>query len=221
MESFFGNDPDERKRKLCALAGKVYRDTLLLSDLEPSDRIIESLDDLQIAVEFFRIFGAKIVLTMGTFDLIHVGHARYIRKACGAGSLLVVGVDDDVKAKGRKGENRPAVPYTERSEMLTYLRYADIVVKKAHDQPKWEMIKTVRPNVLIAVVGTYSPEELVALKEFCGEVVVLDRQAQTSTSHQIRKMILEGADDFGRRIHQAITEKLPAIVTEVYEGMKK
>ncbi len=203
--------------KLLAVAGKIYRNAALLSDLEPTDRIIENLEDLKVVVGHFKTFGADIVLTMGTFDLFHVGHARYIRKARNNGALLIVGVDDDAKARGRKGENRPAVPYIERSELLTYLRHVDLIAMKSNENEKWAMIKIVRPAILIAVVGTYKPEELEQLDEFCGKVVVLDRQAETSTSAKIRKMILDGAD----RMKTVLAEALPRFITEVYEKMKK
>ena len=218
MQDLFDKvDSDEKFRKLFELARKVYRDSELISNLDPSDRIVENLDDLATIVRFLKIWGAHIVLTMGTFDLLHVGHARYIRKARQKGNLLILGLDDDVKARGRKGENRPAVPYEERSELLTYLRYVDIIVKKSHKNEKWEMIKIVRPHTLIAVVGTYEQSELDALKEFCDEVVVLERQAETSTSAKIRRMILDGADNFQR----IVAEELPAFVKGLYERMKK
>jgi D-beta-D-heptose 7-phosphate kinase/D-beta-D-heptose 1-phosphate adenosyltransferase len=218
MENLFTHiDSDERSRRLFSVAGKVYRDSILLSSLNPEERIIESLEDLDDLTRMFKLWGAEVVLTMGSFDLFHVGHARYIRKARQHGSLLIVGVEDDKKARGRKGENRPAVPYVERSELVTYLRYADLIAVKSHDQEKWAMIKTVKPDTLIATKGTYVDEEVEALKEFCGKIVVLERQAETSTSAQIRRMALDGADNFKR----AMTEGLPDYVTSVYEKMKK
>ena len=218
MDELFAKiDSDDRMRKLFSVAGRIFRDSILLSDLEPEERIFESLEDLDVITRLFKIWGAEVVLTMGTFDLLHVGHVRYIRKARKKGTLLIVGVEDDVKARGRKGENRPAVPYVERAELLTYLRYADAVVMKSHGQKKWEMIKTVKPHVLNAVVGTYDEKELEALREFCGEVTVIERQAETSTSAKIRRMTLDGAENFKR----ILSEKLPDFATEIYENMKK
>ncbi len=218
MEDLFSKiDSDERSRKLLSVAGRVYRDSILISDLEPNERIIDNLADLDTIVKLFKLWGVTVVLTMGTFDLLHVGHARYARKARRHGSLLVIGLDDDQKARGRKGENRPAVPYDERSELLTYLRCADLVVRKSHDQSKWAMIKVVRPHVLIAVKGTYEPQELEDLKEFCGEIVVLERQAETSTSAKIRRMILDGADTF----QKILATELPEFVVHLYERMKR
>lgn len=203
--------------KLLPMAGRIYRESVLVSDIEPQERIIDNLEDLQVVVNHLKAFGAKVVLTMGTFDLFHVGHARYIRKARQHGTILIVGVDDDEKARGRKGENRPAVPYVERSELLGYVRSVDIIALKSKESEKWAMIKAVRPSVLIAVKGTYEPEEIEQLKEFCEDVVVLERQAETSTSAKIRKMILDGAD----HLKNILAQELPAFVVSVYERMKR
>jgi|SRR5579872_4325700 len=218
MEDLFAHiDSDERMRRLFSIAGRVYRDSILYSNLKPKDRIIENLDDLDVVTRLFKLWGAKVVLTMGTFDLLHVGHARYTDKARENGNLLILGVEDDERARGRKGENRPAVPYAERSELMSYLRQVDLIAIKSNDQPKWAMIKTVRPHILIAVKGTYKDEDLVALCEFCGEVVVLERQAETSTSAQIRRMVLDGADNFNR----ILMEELPQFTRNLYEKMKR
>ena len=213
-------DVSEELRTHAILVGravKIFKESVLTSDLGQEDRIIDNLDELGRTATMLKEWGARVVLTMGTFDLLHVGHARYIRKARQAGSILIVGVDDDEKARDRKGENRPAVPYTERSELLTHLRYVDIVAKKSVVNTKWEMIKVVRPHVLIAVKGTYSDQEIEDLKQYCGEIVILERQAETSTSAKIRRMILDGADNFKR----LLMEKMPVFVAGLYNDMKQ
>lgn len=207
---------EDKSSKLLALAGRLHRESVLLGSMEPKDRIVDTIDDLEVIADHLKTFGARIVLTMGTFDLFHIGHARYIKKARENGDFLILGVDDDKKAQGRKGENRPAVPYVERSELLGYLRYVDLVAKKSYDHEKWQMIKVVRPHVLIAVRGTYTDEELEKLAFYCDEVKVLDRQAETSTSAKIRRMVLDGADRFAT----LLAENLPEFVKSVYHKMK-
>lgn len=202
--------------KFLSLTANVYRDSVLKSTLRPEERIIDNLEDLKTMAELLRSFGAKVVLTMGTFDLVHIGHARYITEAGKRGGILIVGVEDDEKARNRKGENRPVVPYVERAEMITFIRSADIVAKKSKSDPKWGMIKSVRPDVLIAVKGTYEDSEIESLKEFCGEIIVLPRQAETSTSAKIRKLVLDGADIFTK----LLVQKLPDLIKNVYEEMK-
>lgn len=186
-------------------------------DMDPVARLMKNEDELSLLINQAVTSGRNVVLTQGTFDLIHIGHARYLRAAKENGDLLIVGVDDDEKARGRKGENRPVVPLIERAEMLGHLRYVDaIVVKKAND-PHWHLIKFIKPNVLIAVEGTYSPDELEELKEFCDEVRVLPRQANTSTSAQVRTLVLDGADTLKR----IIVERIPEFIEEVYHDLRK
>src|SRR3990172_13253414 len=102
----------------------------------------------------------KIVLTQGSFDMLHIGHARYCREAKKHGDVLIVGVDSDEKIRARKGEGRPIVPQAERLEMLAHLEYVDLVVLKKLAAPKWELIKIVQPDVLIATKETYNKDQL-------------------------------------------------------------
>jgi D-glycero-beta-D-manno-heptose 1-phosphate adenylyltransferase len=210
---------NEKTKQLFGFAGKILSDSKMLSDLEPEYRIIDNLEDLKSLVRIFKLLGAHIVLTMGTFDVFHVGHARYIRKARQNGSLLIVGLDDDEKARARKGENRPTIPYIERSELLTYTRYADIVAKKSVENEKWSMIKIVSPDILIAVEGTYTPEEISELESLCVgmKVVVLPRQAKTSTSAKVRKMTLYGAEVLKRRVNEKLSKLIPDLVNKIIE----
>src|SRR3989344_9349888 len=130
-------------------------------------------------IEHCKYLGMRIVLTQGSFDMIHVGHGRYLREAKKHGDLLVLGVDSDEKIKHRKGPERPVVPQEERIEMLTHLRYVDLVFLKELDDPKWSLIKAICPHVLIATKETYNKTQLKALKKFCQKVVVLERMGPT------------------------------------------
>ncbi len=219
------SDNGELKSKIRRLSVEASN----ASSLSFEDRYIQDLEEAKTIVEAIRVGGCRIVLTSGTFDLVHIGHARYVSEAKRSGDFLVVGVDDDKKARGRKGENRPVVPELERVEMLTHLRWVDLVVLKRHDEEKWGLIKLLVPDVLIIVEGTYKQEEIDQLERFVGEVVVLPRQADTSTSANVRKMMLGGADDMVRRILEILPVKLAellnehvsSIVRSTYDAMKK
>lgn len=154
----------------------------------------------------------KIVLTQGSFDMIHIGHGRYLDKAKQYGDVLIVGVDSDEKIRARKGPDRPVVPQAERLEMLTYLKSVDHVVLKETVKKKWELIKLICPDVLIATASTYSAQQLEELKAYCGEVKVLEPQATTSTSAKLRLLQIAFAHNFSSilatRIEQAISEVL-------------
>jgi rfaE bifunctional protein nucleotidyltransferase chain/domain len=158
----------------------------------------------------------KIVLTQGSFDMLHIGHARYCKEAKSHGDILIVGIDSDKKIKKRKGNDRPIVPEEERLEMLTYLSSVDLVVLKKLSEPKWELIKTIKPDVLIATKETYRPEQIEKLEKICGKVIVLDPMAVTSTSAKIRLLQMGAA----KKIENVLTNKLINTIEEVLGELK-
>ena len=160
--------------------------------------------------------GLRIVLTQGSWDLIHIGHARYFEQAKKHGDLLVVGVDSDEKIKVRKGPERPIVPQGERLEMVTQIRHVDLVTLKELHVEKWDLIKLIQPDVLVATKETYSKKELQDLKKYCGEVVVLEPQATTSTSAKIRLMQINTA----KKLQRNLTPKLLKAIEDVINGIK-
>src|SRR6185295_16877312 len=164
-------------------------------------------------IEHCKYLGMKIVLTQGAFDMIHVGHGRYLREAKRHGDLLVVGVDSDKKIKFRKGPERPVVPQDERIEMLTHLRYVDLVFLKELKDPKWSLIKAIQPDVLIATKETYDAKGLKEVRKYCGKVVVLEPMATTSTSAKIRRLQMGTAKKLG----QALTPKILKTIQDVLE----
>lgn len=172
------------------------------------ERYIKNHDELQSIVEGLRklLKGIKIVLTMGTFDILHVGHSRYLEKAKEHGSVLIVGVDSDEKVSRRKGPNRPVIPAEERREMLSHIRHVDLVTDKNESDPKWHLIKLVRPDVLVATKETYTAEETERLKEFCGQVVVLEPQALTSTTAKLRRLHMKVAEEMMTGMEALIKE---------------
>lgn len=165
----------------------------------------------------------KVGLVQGSWDLFHLGHLRYILKAKELCDFLIIAMDSDAKIRKRKGESRPVIPEDERFEFIKLLNIANGIVVKPVDEPKWNLIKTVRPDVLIAIKENYSDEDIVKLGEFCGRVAVLPRQAETSTSDKIRKITI-AADKF-RRIAMAAEpnekEDIKAGVLETVEKLKK
>lgn len=166
-----------------------------------AERIVRDYEEIKGRVEAARrVSNFRIVLTSGTFDLFHEGHSRYLEKARQRGDILIVGVDSDAKVKKLKGTNRPVVSEGERMEILCHCRHVDLVFLKDVDDPRWNLIKAVRPDVLIVVQGTYNDERLEALKEFCGEVVVLEPQAITSTTARIRLMLVNPLQNVRERL---------------------
>lgn len=179
-------------------------------------QIILDLAQVPDWIKKFRASGQKIVLTQGSFDMIHVGHARYLAKAKSFGDVLIVGLDSDEKVKVRKGEDRPVVPQDERLEMLTYLESVDLVVLKPMVAPKYQLIKLVKPDVLVATKQTYLSQALHDLKQWCGRVEVLQPMATTSTSAKIRRLQLA----MTHKLNALLTQKLMATIDDVFAELR-
>lgn len=151
-------------------------------------RFIEDHARIEEYAQACKTMDLRVVLTSGSFDLIHIGHAKYLEVAKSYGDVLIVGVDSDTKIKKRKGEDRPVVPEGERVQMLAHLRSVDIITLKQPDEARWELIKRVRPDTLIVTEEAYDDDTLDELSQLCGRIVSLKPQATTSTSAQIRRL---------------------------------
>jgi D-glycero-beta-D-manno-heptose 1-phosphate adenylyltransferase len=173
------------------------------------ERLKPSLDELSKTVEHLKGIGLKIVLTSGSFDLIHLGHAKYLAKAKELGDVLVVGVDSDAKIRRRKGEDRPLVPERERLEMLAHQRPVDLLYLKPDEEERWALIKAVEPDVLVLTADhSYSDTEQAELEEIVGKIAVLERQATITTSERIRQLHMH----LGERIAEVLPELIRDIV---------
>lgn len=185
------------------------------SDSAFEERNISDYSKLQELAAHWKAIGINIVLTSGSWDMIHEGHALYLEKAHSYGDMLIVGVDSDEKIKKRKGPDRPVVPENERLRMLTHLRSVDVVTLKEPSQPRWALIKAIRPDVLVATRETYTEEEVQELEElYCKKVIILDPMATTSTSARLRLVQI----GLTAKLSKKLSEKLPEIIHELITG---
>lgn len=122
-----------------------------------TDKIV-SPDQLISIVRERQFQGESIVFTNGVFDLLHVGHVRYLEEARALGDALIVAVNSDRSVKSYKGDLRPIVPQDERAEMLAALHMVDYVVIFDTRTPV-PLIEQVRPGIY-AKGGDYSLEDL-------------------------------------------------------------
>lgn len=158
-------------------------------------RLTPSLDELSTTVSHLKGIDLRIVLTSGSFDLVHLGHVKYLARAKSLGDVLVVGVDSDERIRERKGADRPLVPERERLELLAHQRPVDVLYLKQPTDPRWALIKAVEPDVLVLTADhSYDAGELEELGRICGEVVVLERQAEVTTSERIRQIQIKNHD---------------------------
>lgn len=184
--------------------------------MKKPNQIISKYSDIPKLVKKYRKQGKKIVLTSGSFDMLHIGHCRYLCDAKSHGDILFVGVDSDKKIQSRKGLDRPVVPQDERMEMLTYINDVDHVILKKLKEPKWELIRTIKPDVLIATSETYTPTQKKQLLEFCDKVTVLRRKATTSTSAKIR-LVQIGAE---KKVTKTISKRLISTIEDILGELK-
>lgn len=159
------------------------------SDLQ--HKMVTDYKALASVVTGLRLLQNRIVVTIGTWDLLHIGHVRYLRKAKEKGDILIVGVDTDNAAKKYKGDLRPIVPFEERCEMLSYQTCVDIItpIDDVDLKKGWgySLIKEIRPDIFVAVEDSYPKKQVAEIKKYSKEILVLPRQAiRTSTSKMIQ-----------------------------------
>ena len=186
--------------------------------LSMNERYVTSFKKLEKLVRGWKEKGLKVVLTSGTWDLFHVGHAEYLERSKSYGDLLIVGVDSDKKVRLRKGPHRPVVPQLERINILCHLRHVDVVVLKPHDEEQNALIKLVQPHVLVMSKSTnHDPKDIKEKQKYVYKVVLLEPQAQTSTSAKVRLLHTSGAHRFAKEV----ASRLPALMDEVMEELSK
>ena len=140
-------------------------------------------------VDSFRQSGKVVVFTNGCFDLLHVGHVRYLEEARKQGDCLVVAVNSDSSVRQSKGPDRPKIPEKERAEVLGALGCVDWVT--IFDEPDpLVLIKLLKPDVLVKG-GDWPEEKIVGaseVKEAGGKVSRIHLEVGVSTSDILEKV---------------------------------
>ncbi|HZW96021.1 MAG TPA: adenylyltransferase/cytidyltransferase family protein [Candidatus Eremiobacteraceae bacterium] len=151
---------------------------------------IVSRQQLRECVQRWRSAGESIVLANGNFDLLHVGHVRYLRGAKELGGRLVVAINSDDSVRALKGEGRPIMPAEERAEILAALADVDAVVIFPELDVR-ALIRETRPD--IQAKGTDytvdSVPERDAVVEYGGRVAIVGDPKDHSTSELIRSRL--------------------------------
>ena len=153
-------------------------------------KIVE-LEELSDRCEKLRSAGKKIVATNGCFDLLHVGHVRYLQAARALGDLLVVGLNGDRSVHELKGAGRPLTTQSDRAEILAALACVDLVTIFPEIRAA-KFLAAVRPAVYVKG-GDYTPrtldeEELAILKKIEAEIRIIPFEAGYSTSGLIEQI---------------------------------
>jgi len=172
--------------EILEVVGRQHQDT---------DLKIKQCAVLQRLLEDQRARGKTIVFTNGCFDLLHVGHVKYLQKARRLGDLLVLGLNSDDSIRRLKGPKRPLIGQDERAHILAALDCIDYVVIFDEDTPL-ELISALRPQILVKG-GDYTPEGVVGrevVESYGGRVELISFVDGKSTTNIIDKILQEYRD---------------------------
>jgi len=162
----------------------------LLENITMSKDKIPGREQLRERVEQWRRAGERIILGNGNFDLLHVGHIRYLQGAKELGGKLVVGINSDESVRTLKGDGRPLMPAEERAEIVAALADVDAVVIFPELDVR-ALIHEIRPD--IQAKGTdYTADsvpERDAVAEYGGRVAIVGDPKDHSTSEIIRSRL--------------------------------
>jgi D-beta-D-heptose 7-phosphate kinase / D-beta-D-heptose 1-phosphate adenosyltransferase len=120
---------------------------------------IKNWDEIKVIVNSLRIKEKKIIFTNGCFDIIHVGHIKYLEKAKACGDVLILGLNSDYSVRKLKGKNRPINSQNDRAQILAALEVVDYVVI-FEDETPYELIKLIKPDILVKG-GDYKGKEVI------------------------------------------------------------
>ena len=152
---------------------------------------ILSLPALSQRADEIRRGGRRLVLTNGCFDLLHVGHVRYLQQARELGDVLTVAVNGDESVRSLKGAGRPLNSEDDRAEVLAALDCVDFVTIFPALRAT-EVIKALRPAIYVKggdyTMESLNPEEVAALQEVGAEIRTLPLVPGKSTSGLIERM---------------------------------
>ena len=177
------------------VVGKIGTATVSTDELHqalhthtPSNSDVVDEEELLRLVTLAKKRGASVVMTNGCFDLLHVGHVKYLDAARELGDILIVAVNSDESVKRLKGESRPLNTCADRMSMLAALKSVNLVVPFSEDTPA-RIIGRILPDLLVKG-GDYKPEQIAGYKEVTangGQVAALEFHSGYSTTHLIER----------------------------------
>ena len=178
------------------VVGKIGSATVTLSEIEEyesslhqstSDMHIKTQEEIFALSERLKREGKKVVFTNGCFDILHVGHVKYLQEAKSYGDVLIVGLNSDDSVRTLKGPTRPVNTEADRAYILAALESVDFVVMFSDETP-YELIKNIAPDILVKG-GDYEGKSVVGA-EFAKElklVQFVDGKSTTATIARINE----------------------------------
>ncbi len=176
------------------VVGKIGSATVTLDEIEEyeaslhksaSDAHIKTFEQIDAIVKRYKANGKKVVFTNGCFDILHVGHVKYLQIAKSFGDVLIVGLNSDASVSRIKGPTRPVNIAEDRAYLLAALEAVDFVVPFSEDTPH-DLIKLLEPDTLVKG-GDYKGKNVVGT-EFARELKLVDFVDGKSTTKTIQKI---------------------------------
>ena len=177
------------------VVGKLGSATATVTEIKEYEKKFESVDykiisfnEAKKLAENLKKENKKIVFTNGCFDILHIGHVKYLQKAKTLGDILIVGVNSNKSVKRLKGNNRPVNDEYDRAYLLSSLEVVDYVVIFEEDTP-YELIKKIKPDILVKGKD-YEGKEVVG-SDIAKEVKLIEFINGKSTTNIINKIKLK------------------------------
>lgn len=176
------------------VVGKIGSATATLNEIieyesslnkSTSDSHIKSIEEIAVLSNELKNRGKKIVFTNGCFDILHVGHVKYLEEAKSYGDVLILGLNSDESVSRLKGPTRPVNSEDDRAYILASLEAVDYVVKFCDDTP-YELIKAVQPHILVKG-GDYEGKKIVG-RDIADELRLVNFVKGKSTTKTIEKI---------------------------------
>jgi len=177
------------------VVGKIGSATVTLDEIfeyeaslhkTTSDAHIKTFSEIDEIVQRYKAHGKRVVFTNGCFDILHVGHVKYLQIAKSFGDVLIVGLNSDASVKRLKGKSRPINIAQDRAYLLAALEAVDFVVPFEEDTP-YNLIKMIKPDTLVKG-GDYKGKEVVGA-QFSGELKLVEFVDGKSTTKTIQKIL--------------------------------
>jgi D-beta-D-heptose 7-phosphate kinase/D-beta-D-heptose 1-phosphate adenosyltransferase len=167
------------------VVGKIGVATASMSEINALEHNVKNIEDLKITLAKLKQEHKKIVFTNGCFDILHLGHVKYLEQAKKMGDILVIGVNSDNSVKKLKGDNRPINSEYDRAYLLNSLKSVDYTIVFNEETP-YELIKIIEPDILVKG-GDYKVQDIVG-NNIAKSTVVIDYIEGKSTTSIINKI---------------------------------
>lgn len=182
-------------------------------------KLVKSRERLKSIADGYHAQECICILVQGVFDLLHLGHIKYLElaKSQGGNTKLFVGVDDDAMAKKNKDDDRPYDPLSERLAVVAGLESVDHVIARSIDEPNTSVAEIIKPDIMIISSSstqyvkegdTETFEEQMRREYqtpgFVTEIVILEPQSSNSTTAKILKFKKSGKKDGAKELADAI-----------------